>query len=287
MGFKSAAGEAAFMAVYDAAMAEWPVPYSTSMIPTRFGTTHVIICGPEGAPPLILIHAAGTGSIVWHRNIAALSLRYRTYLIDIVDEANKSRWAASMDSRAAAAEWIAQVMDGLKLEQAHLGGLSRGGWLALNFALAVPDRVRSLSLLSPAASVVKFRLAFFLNFLGPLLFPSRSRVYRTFRWMSVQGEKVDRFIPELMFMAVQHFRFPKGGIFPGLFSDQELSGLVPPCLLLIGDQEQIYDPKRAMERAQRLIPNLRAEWIPGAGHLALMERPELVNARLISFLDGV
>jgi len=287
MGFRSPAGEAAFMAVYNAALSEWPVPYTELEVPTRFGATHVIVCGPEAAPPLVLIHAAGTGSIVWHRNIAALSQRYRTFLIDIVDEANKSRWAASMTSRSDSADWIGQVLDGLKLEQVHLGGLSRGGWLALNFALALPNRVKSLTLLAPAASLAKFRLAFFINFLGPMLFPSRSRVYRTIRWLSVQGEAVDKHLPELMFLAVKHFQYPKGGIFPSLYPDDELRRMAPPCLLLIGDQERIYDPKQAMVRAKRLIPNLQAEWIPGAGHLALMEKSGLVNEHMLKFLGSL
>ncbi len=287
MGFRSPAAEAEFMAVYDAALAAWPVPYTELEVPTHFGATHVMVCGPEAAPPLVLIHAAGTSSLIWRRNIAALSERYRTYLIDIVDEANKSRCEAAMTSRSDSVDWVGEVLGGLKLGQVHLGGLSRGGWLALNFALAMPDRVKSLALLAPAASLAKFRLAFFINFLGPAILRSRRLVYRTFRWLSVQGERFDKYVPELMFLAVKHFQYPKGGIYPSVFSDDELRRLAAPCLLLIGDQERIYDPKLAMERGRQLIPNLRSAWIPGAGHLALMEKPELVNEHLLKFLGDV
>src|SRR5262245_15529569 len=44
--FKSPEGEAAFLAAYDAALKEWPVPFEEMTIPGRFGMTHVIASGP-------------------------------------------------------------------------------------------------------------------------------------------------------------------------------------------------------------------------------------------------
>ena len=54
--FKTPEGEAAYLAAYDAAMKLWPVPYEEMEIPSRFGTTHVIVSGPKDAPPLVLLH---------------------------------------------------------------------------------------------------------------------------------------------------------------------------------------------------------------------------------------
>ena len=45
--FKSQKGEAKFMAVYDALMQRWPVPYETFAIPGHFGITHVVASGPQ------------------------------------------------------------------------------------------------------------------------------------------------------------------------------------------------------------------------------------------------
>ena len=46
--YKSSEGKAKCMAVYDAALAHWPVPYEQLDLPTRFGSTHVIASGPKG-----------------------------------------------------------------------------------------------------------------------------------------------------------------------------------------------------------------------------------------------
>jgi hypothetical protein len=72
-GFKTAAGEAAFMAAYDDAMKHWPVPYDEVDIPSRFGSTHVIACGPKDAPPLVLLHGYMATSVMWAPNVADFS----------------------------------------------------------------------------------------------------------------------------------------------------------------------------------------------------------------------
>lgn len=285
MMFKTPAGEAAFMACYDAALAAWPIPYQVQHLPTRFGLTHVIAGGPADGPALVLLHASGTSSTVWIRNVAALSQRYRTFLVDIAGEPNKSVWSAPFRSRSDCADWLSDVLGGLGLKRAHLGGISYGGWQALNFALAAPDQVKSLILLAPAASLAKFRPAFFLHFLGPMLLPSNERVRGTFRWLSANGQVVDERLAEQMYLAVRHFRFAKGGVFPTVYTDEELRGLNLPTLLLIGDHEVIYDPAKALDRARRLIPGIEADLVQSAGHLLNMEQPDVVNARILAFLN--
>lgn len=286
MMFKTPAGEAEFMVAYNASLAQWPVPYSVLHVPSRFGATHVIASGPEDRPPLVLLHAAGTSSTVWIRNIAALSQTYRTYLVDIVGDANKSQWSSPFRTRSDCAQWLTDVFDGLKIQHAHLGGLSYGGWLTLNFALAAPNLLKSVILLAPAASLARFSLSFFVHFLGPMLFPSRARIQRTCQWLSAPGQVADERLADQMFLAVKHFRFPKGGIYPTVFSDDELRMLHLPTLLLIGNHEVIYDPNQALNRAVRLIPGIRAELIPDAGHLLIMEQAETVNRRVVEFLES-
>jgi len=287
MMFKTPAGEAAFMATYDAALSQWPVPYAVTIVPTRFGSTHVIVCGPEDGPPLVLLHAMGTSSTIWIRNIAALSQTYRTFLVDTAGDANKSVWSAPITNGADGAQWLSEVLDGLKIESTHLGGYSYGGWLAINFALAFPHRLKSLLLLAPAASFARLSFGFFANFLAPMLFPTRARVHKTFRWLSATGQMVDERLADQMFLAVRHFRFPKGGTYPQLFSDDQLARLRPPVLLLVGDHEVIYSPRRVVDRALRLIPGIQAELIPNASHLLALEQPEIVNRRILEFLGSM
>jgi len=63
--YTSLAGEQAVMALYDSLLTRWPVPYATLNVPTRHGSTFVIASGAESAPPLVLLHGAGTNSTMW------------------------------------------------------------------------------------------------------------------------------------------------------------------------------------------------------------------------------
>ncbi|TFG83006.1 MAG: alpha/beta hydrolase [Chromatiales bacterium] len=54
-------------------------------------------------------------------------------------------------------------------------------------------------------------------------------------------------------------------------------------LLVFGEHEVLYDPGKVGARAARLMPRLRVEVVPGAGHAAVYDKPEVVNGLLLSF----
>ena len=74
-------------------------------------------------------------------------------------------------------------------------------------------------------------------------------------------------------------------MYPTVFTDQELRRIELPALLLIGAKEKIYNPNKAIERAQRWMADLTAEIISNAGHLLIMDQPEIINARILEFLS--
>jgi pimeloyl-ACP methyl ester carboxylesterase len=145
--------------------------------------------------------------------------------------------------------------------------------------------VERLVLLAPAAAFAKFKLSFFVHFLGPMLFPSRNRIHNTFRWLSGSRQMIDERLAEQMFLAVRHFQFPKGGIYPSVFPDAELRQLSVPTLLLLGEHEVIYNPHLVRDRAVQLVPPIQAEMLRGAGHLLNMEQTDAVNQRILAFLE--
>ena len=49
-------------------------------------------------------------------------------------------------------------------------------------------------------------------------------------------------------------------------------------------KEALYDPQAAIDRATRLMPDVRAELIPEANHLLPMEQPEAVDTRILAFV---
>ncbi len=145
--YKSPEGKARCMAIYDAVLAHWPVPYTQLYLPTRFGSTHIIASGPKDAPPLILLHGQWASATMWSSTIAELSRDHRTYALDQIDDVGKSLPTRAPASRSDYAEWLQDVFDQLNLPQASIVGLSYGGFLALNIfgAWFVPKLVQSNS----------------------------------------------------------------------------------------------------------------------------------------------
>ncbi len=69
-----------------------------------------------------------------------------------------------------------------------------------------------------------------------------------------------------------------------VFTEEELKQLVMPVLLMIGDHEILYEPRKALDGATRLIPGLQAELIPNASHMLDRDQAEIINARILQFL---
>jgi pimeloyl-ACP methyl ester carboxylesterase len=90
MLYKTPVGESVVMAIYDSALRNWPVPYQTRMVSTRYGETFVIASGDPPAPPMILLHGAGGNSAMWAGEVEDYSSRFRVYAVDLPGEAGRS-----------------------------------------------------------------------------------------------------------------------------------------------------------------------------------------------------
>ncbi|MGQ0814027.1 MAG: alpha/beta fold hydrolase [Gemmatimonadota bacterium] len=89
---------------------------------------------------VVLLHGGWLNSRQWDEQFSALSRKYKVVRYD-VRGAGRS---AIGDSAYASYEDLAALLNGLGIDRAHLVGLSAGGQLAIDFALAYPHAVRSL-----------------------------------------------------------------------------------------------------------------------------------------------
>ncbi len=291
--FKTPEGEATYLAAYEAAMELWPVPYEEMEIPTRFGMTHVVVSGPKDAPPLVLLHGYMATLIMWSPNIADFSTNYRVHAIDVMGQPSKSIPNEPIRDAADYVAWLTATLDTLNLDRASLVGMSYGGWLVLNFAIAVPERVRKLVLLSPAASFLPIARQFSLRGMLMVLFPTRLTVNSFMGWLGFEdgpGNLDARRVVDLMYLGLKHFRLPPETlrVVVNVFSDGELRAIHLPMLLLMGEDEVIYDPVRALARARRLIPDFKGGLVPRSSHDMCFSQHRIVDAQVLEFLkdDG-
>jgi len=274
------ARERAF-ASYDAILARWPVPYESRFLETRFGATHVITFGADGAPPLLLLHGLGTNATSWFPLVTALAARHRVHAVDTIGDVGKSAGTRPSYRSGDHARWLERVLDGLGVDRALVGGLSAGGWIALHFALAHPERVERLALLAPA-SLQRIRAGMILRGAFAMTFHRTSVVRSLFRYLAAQEAPV---MPEwAMEDVILRFQLgrPSSVRIP-VVRDAELAALRVPTLLLLGRNDPIYDAKRAEARVRSVAPRIRIEVIRDGGHLFVSHRPSDTSKALLGF----
>ena len=118
--FKSAKAQARMLAVYDKAMKLWPIPYEQRDIPTQYVSTHVIISGPENAPPLVLLHCALMTSAIWSPIIEDLSRDHRTYAVDVIGDVGRTVPSNPPATERDLASWLDEVFEGLSIDEASI-----------------------------------------------------------------------------------------------------------------------------------------------------------------------
>jgi pimeloyl-ACP methyl ester carboxylesterase len=281
--FKSPEGEIRNLAAYDCVLSQWPVAYEEVEVPTQFGATHLIVSGPLSGKPLILLHGQDSSAISWIYNVAELSRAFRVYALDTIGDIGKSKPTHQPNSREEYAQWMLEVFDQLKIEKADLVGLSYGGFLATNFALAYPERVNRMGLLSPGIPNFGPPTLQWANYGMPMMFfPSRSTIKRFISGISLKGYSQEDPVHEQMIIGIMNMR--KVSFMRPVFTEEEFKRMQLPVLLLIGDHEIMYAPQKALTNAARLIPGLQAELIPHASHMLNRDQAEMINARLLHFL---
>jgi pimeloyl-ACP methyl ester carboxylesterase len=272
-----------FIEIYDEKMTEWPVPYADVFIDTKYGKVHVIVSGPEDAPPILLLHASGVSSWSWKYNVEELNQHYRTYAIDLIGDAGKSEYTSLkniMKTGRDQAELYSAISDKLGVEKAYVVGASEGGFIGSNYALYFPERVEKLALLGPmgyAGAVKSVMRITFAQF-----FPLKPIQNSTFSWAFSDSAKLKEEFDEWFPLLISE-TFPKK-VSPLPLSPEQRQSFKVPVLFVFGERDNLVgDPEVARALVQD-IPDVRVE-IVQAGHLMGAEIPEQVNKLITEFFE--
>jgi pimeloyl-ACP methyl ester carboxylesterase len=284
--YRSPQAYAEVMAHYDAALERLPVPYESLMVPTRFGETHVLVMGNSDAPAVVLLHGLVADALAMRTMFADFARTYRVYAPDAIGYSGKS--APTRPEFDGYAEWLLELFDALHLQQARLVGISFGGWLSLKFSSLAPQRVAHLALMSSAGfvAVSPFTLLKLLPVYLPATIPfaGHGSARRFVRFCSAPAWQPDAETFQAIYLLLKGFKAPRE--FPPRLTDDDLSRISAPTLLLMGQYERFFKAEPTIARARALLPNLSAaEILPGVGHMMNLENPELVNARILRFLS--
>src|SRR5512143_4045949 len=123
-----------------------------SFIRLPLGCTHYELAGPQRQRPVVLIHGFSVPYFVWDGTFAALlAAGHRPLRYDLLGRGYSDRPRVRYDLGLFVRQ-LAQLLDGLQIEEVDLVGLSMGGAIATGFTVQFPTRVRRLVLIDPIAT---------------------------------------------------------------------------------------------------------------------------------------
>jgi pimeloyl-ACP methyl ester carboxylesterase len=247
-------------------------------------------------PPLVLVHGFGCGLRMWDPQLKALARSWRVVTYDVrghgISEAPADPGAYSQPISVAD---LRAMLDSLRIRRAAVGGLSMGGNIALNFALAHPARVTALVIADTGAgsddaagwAATVHALAGAVERDGPEAFADAAMANPLFARYVARGPAAERFIRScLMTHRARGLALTGREVLvkrPSIYSlAPKLRALSIPTLLIVGEHDE---PCVKVHRFMAdTIPGARHVVIPGVGHLTNLEAPDVFNRAVGRFL---
>jgi 2-hydroxy-6-oxonona-2,4-dienedioate hydrolase len=260
---------------------------ASAAVDSSLGRSHVLMAGPEDAPPLICLHAMRTGSAHLLSELQPLATRFRLIAPDLPGQSVMGPQVRASLADASLADWLVEVMDRLGTGRAPLLGISWGGFVARLAASAHPDRFSALVLVVPAGIVNGSHWRGLAQMAFPLLRyrfrPSKANLESFLQpllttwdddWASYLADTLKdiRIDPRI----------------PPLASDEALRSLRVRTLVLGGDEDISFPGHPMVERVRALMPDVEAEVLPRCRHCppTTPEFQAWLAGRVTSFLGG-
>lgn len=259
--YKSPEGKNTIRSYYDKLLSGWPVPFKRHMVKTRHGDVFVLESGDTEKPALVLLHGSGSNSAIWAGEIKEYIGHFRVFAVDLPGEPGQSCEYRPDLFSAAYAEFMEDILNRFEIKQAAIIGISLGGWTALKFATAFPEKVNALILIS-ASGIGPQRISFIFKAIPSLLL-GRPVTEKSLGNLSA-GQKIDPTAIEFLGLIFKNYS-PYTGMLP-IFSDEELKRLKMPVMLTVGEKDVMLDSRKSANRLAALLPEAKINLIPETGH---------------------
>ncbi len=108
--------------------------------------TRILEAGDTHAPALLLLHGTGGHLENYARNIAELAKNFHVIALDFLWHGRSQTTGYDANIIPILVDQLLDVLNELELDSAHIAAQSMGGWVAMQFALTHPDKVKRLVL---------------------------------------------------------------------------------------------------------------------------------------------
>ncbi|UCG94460.1 MAG: alpha/beta hydrolase [Candidatus Aerophobus sp.] len=258
--------------------------------------------------PLVLIHGAWASHEWWRWQVPELSLHYRVYSLDVRGHGQSTTLQRpySVEGFTRDLEIFLQTVG---IDEVALIGWSMGGIISMQYCLNHPAKVRALVLIATRGHrnpslkrkiifhSLQARLSLLMDFTAPRKYDrvtnafasqSRSRLEREVRDMlspTAPREVFDWIMAELAHNPRQNYFEVAKSIWDWGVA-KELKKIIVPTLIMVGEEDD-RTPPRFSRLLHSEIPYSKLVIVKNASHYLTLERAELVNSEIITFLKSL
>jgi len=270
-------------------------PHSIDYVQVGPWRTRVLQAGPADGEPLVLMAGTGGHLEAYAHNIAAFAETHRVIAYDYPGHGYTTHATSDLELPDYV-EHLTGLLDVLDIEQANLNGESLGGWVAIKFAAAHPERVLRLVLNTPGGTMATPEVMERIRRLSQAAAddPSDERIRARLEWLMADPATVT---DELV--AIRRTIYAQPGFAESmrhilclqdpdirrrnLVTDDELAA-VPHGALVVWTSNDPSGPASAgMQMAEKIIGG-RFEHISDAGHWPQWEQRDKFNHVVLGFL---
>ena len=244
--------------------------------------------------PILFLHAFPLNRSMWNHQINALlaEQRYRLVALDWRGF-GESPLFDDISTMELFADDLAGLMDTLGMQQALLCGLSMGGYIAFAFLRKYPQRVQGLILADTRPGADPDEAKANRENVALLALSQGTQAIADFQIPKVLSDYTRQHHPlvEQSVRQMINAATPQGiaaasrGMALRPDASDLLSSISCPTLVVVGEQDVFTPPAVAREYAAA-IPGSQFATIPDAGHLSVVEQPEVFLGMVKNFLLG-
>ena len=234
----------------------------------------------QSHPPLVLIHGAGGSHLHWPPQVRRLS-GGPIYAIDLPGHGRSN--GDGCTTIADYAVWLRAFVDALPLTSFVLAGHSMGGAIVLDFALNDPARLVGLGLVGTNA---RLRVA-------PAILHGIQSDFTATTAQLIDLMVAPAALSQQKRLALQRLREVNPAVLSSDFTacDQfdvsaRITEIMLPTLIICGQQDKMT-PVKQSERLHEQLRNSELHLLADAGHLVMLEQPDVVTQLFGDFLASL
>ena len=221
-------------------------------------------------PPVVLLHGGlGHGGNWGYQVPALVDAGYRAVLVDSRGHGRSTRDARPYKYELMASDVLA-VMDTLKLQRAAVVGWSDGACVALILAMQAPARVAGVFFfgcnMDPSGTKDILEP-------GPILERCFARHAKDYAQLSATPDQFKAFVAAVTQMMQTEPNY----------SAHDLAAIGVPVAIVQSEHDEFIKREHA-EYLARSLPNAHLVTLDNVSHFAPLQRPELFNAAILTFL---